>query len=82
MKVKQLLRGEIKEGADMWDDAKADEWSKLLARTFCGLPSQHPRVFAKALLKYDAEMAKVLAPELVGLTARQEAQKVDDPSDF
>lgn len=78
LKVKLMLRGELKECAEMWDEAKAGEWSKLLARTFCGLPSQHPRVFAKALLRYDKEMAKVLAGELARLTA----QKADAPNDF
>lgn len=81
-KVKQLLRGELKERAGMWDEAKAGEWSRLLAKTFCGFPAQHPRVFAKALLKYDAVMARVLAEELAGLVTRQEGHKVGNLTDF
>lgn len=82
-KVKFMLRNvEPREGAHLWDEAKAGEWSRLLAKTFCGFPAQHPRVFAQALLKYDAEMAKVLAGELAGLVAQQQAQKTSGPTDF
>lgn len=82
LKVKLLLRGELKEGADMWGEAKSAEWSRLLAKTFCGFPAQHPRVFAQALLKYDAGMAQALATELAGLVTRQRAEAAGDPTDF
>lgn len=82
-KIKCMLRnGEPREGAYMWDEAKAGEWSRLLAKTFCGFPAKHPHVFAQALLKYDAGMAQVLAGELAGLVARQQAQEAGDPTDF
>ncbi len=79
-KVKWMLRGEPKEGQDMWQEAKAKEWAKQLARTFCGLPSQHPRVFAQALLHYNAGTAKEIA-EAVLSAARLEAAK-GEPADF
>lgn len=63
-KVKELLSNTGGERNETWKDVKAKEWAKQLARTFNGLPSQHPRIFAKALLTYDAETAKAIAEEV------------------
>lgn len=78
-RVKELLRGELKEGQSMWHDVKAKEWAKTLARTFCGLPSEHPRVFAQALLKYNAEAAKAIAEEILGASQRATCEAGKDP---
>lgn len=78
-RVKELLRGELKEGQTMWHDVKAKEWAKTLARTFCGLPSEHPRVFAQALLKYDAEAAKAIAEEILGASQRATCEAGGEP---
>lgn len=75
--VKELLRGEIKEGLTMRHDAKAKEWAKTLARTFCGLPSAHPRVFAQALLQYNADTAKMIAEEILQATHREKVRAVE-----
>lgn len=76
-KVKELLRGEIKEGQTMWHEVKAREWAAALARTFCGLPSEHPRVFAQALLRYNAETAKAIAEEILCATQREKVRAVE-----
>ena len=68
--VKDLLNKGAGERNDMWKEAKAKEWARQLARTFSGLPSQHPRIFAQALLAYDAETAKAIAEEVRRLAGR------------
>lgn len=78
-KVKELLRGQMKEGQTMWQDVKAKEWAKQLARTFCGLPSEHPRVFAQALLRYNAETAKAIAEEVLRAAQRNVPEVVGEP---
>lgn len=60
-----LLNGDLKESPQDWQTGKAREWSRLLAKTFCGLPLQHPGVFAQALLRYNPEAAKVIAEEVL-----------------
>jgi uncharacterized ParB-like nuclease family protein len=62
--VKNLLNGEAGGRSDMWKEAKAREWARQIARTFSGLPSEHPRIFAQALLTYNAETAKAIAEEV------------------
>ncbi|SPP65227.1 ParB/RepB/Spo0J family partition protein [Nitrospira lenta] len=83
-KVKDLLRGELKEVQTAWQDAKAGEWAKQLARTFKGLPSEHPRVFAKALLRYNAETAKAIAEEIHQATQQGKLRAVvfEEAPDF
>lgn len=69
-RVKELLRGELKEGNTMWQDVKAKEWARQLAKTFCGLPSEHPQIFAQALLRYNADTAKAIAEEVLRASQR------------
>ena len=78
-KVKTLLRGRLQEGGTMWWDVKAKEWAKQLARTFCGLPSEHPQVFAQALLKYNAETAEAIAREILKVCQRTALEAGEGP---
>lgn len=83
-KVKDLLRGELNEEQTEWQGVRAREWAKQLARTFKGLPSEHPRVFAQALLRYNAETAKVIAEEIRQTTQQEKVRTVvsEEAPDF
>ncbi len=68
-----------KEGNNMWQEAKVKEWGRQIARNFGGLPSKHPRVFARALLAYNADAAKAIANEIYTVV---QVASVDNEPDF
>lgn len=73
-----LLNGEPKkEPPQGWEDAKARELAKSLAKTFNGVPKQCPRIFALGLCKYDSDAAQVIAEEV--LRVREQARALTIP---
>lgn len=70
-----LLEGELWEKKDSWQEAKAEEVAKELAKRFHGVPSSHPQVFALGLFKFDPEALKAIAEEGLRLLQRDQERR-------
>lgn len=78
-KVKELFRRGVNQPQrEGWEAVKTKELAKQLAKAFNGVPNQHPRLFAGALLLYDRQTAVAVANEI----QRQTAAASDTTSDF
>jgi hypothetical protein len=68
-RVKELSKNWVSLGDhdDHWMEKKAQEWSRAIAKTFKGLPTQHPAIFARALVLYNREMAGDVADQIIYL---------------
>ena len=73
-KIKELLRGHLKGDQTIWQEAKAREWAKQLAKSFSGLLREYPTVFAQALLQYNPETARIIAEDVLKKSTRKAAE--------
>lgn len=76
--VKELV-GRGQDTNNMWQTMKAKEIAKQLAKSFCGLPKQHPRVFAMGLCRYDPEAALAIAEEVTRQVAQAGSREQEQP---